>query len=211
MKKREKSLSVKKQKFPLDSLHSDVLRIVMMETPIDELLELCSSNKKMNAICEDDSFWHGKLLNDYPKEVSLLTKVKIPLNAVSYKDTYKALYHTEENEFLSLDKDITKENFEKSIPILAKSSPIVVGYIYKKFNKKLNFKVKRSGADLITMAVHVPNYPLVKWLLSTNVPVSKFLIYNMTNNQMFYNEKFTPKQKATTKRIEALFDEKFPE
>lgn len=50
-----------------ETLSTDSLTDVLLQTPIADLTQLCTTNKRVQQICASDSFWQKRLLLDFPK------------------------------------------------------------------------------------------------------------------------------------------------
>ena len=64
------------------SLPPDILALLALDLPLEDIISYCSSNKRFNKyVCQKESFWLNKLLREYPY-YKLLDTTK------SYKDSY---------------------------------------------------------------------------------------------------------------------------
>lgn len=73
----------------LDNLPTDILLLVALELPPEDLMSLCNTNKKFNErICGNDDFWYNKIQKDFN-----VPQVRPAPNNWSLRQTYRELWN----------------------------------------------------------------------------------------------------------------------
>lgn len=103
-----------------ETLSIDSLTDILLQTPIADLTQLCTTNKRVQEICFSDSFWQKRLAQDFPNEVA-----KKPAN-LSWKDWYINVSEFK-IDFLKLEYEDSREEYllEKVIPEIFKQLRIL--------------------------------------------------------------------------------------
>jgi hypothetical protein len=82
----------------LVTIPNEILREILMELNLPDILKICSTNRQISLICNSDAFWKSKLEKDYPlaKNTKNTPYRGIPLRAknIRYKNLYIHVYQT---------------------------------------------------------------------------------------------------------------------
>ncbi len=74
----------------MENLPKDVMRLMALELDMPDILNYCLTNKKFNAtICESQTFWRNKYMNDFPGSKP------IPSSVRNAKRVYEVFYRRE--------------------------------------------------------------------------------------------------------------------
>jgi hypothetical protein len=68
----------------LVTIPNEILREILMELNLPDVLKICSSNRQISLICNSDTFWKQRLERDYPLAKNILN--------IPYKNFYIGVY-----------------------------------------------------------------------------------------------------------------------
>lgn len=77
----------------METLSGDVLRKIMLEFDLPDIIPLCKTSKRFNqSVCDNQIFWMNKVKRDYSEQFRVIFDRKIPVN---WKNLYMKIYSVE--------------------------------------------------------------------------------------------------------------------
>ena len=156
--------------FPGPSLPqiSDIHYRIFAELSDQELLRICQTDKYFQELCEDENFWHLRILHKFGS--SIVTQK--PSN-ITYRHQYKNLVTASTGKFSSYLKhdrydilDYLSRSFDpENLQILIKMILVegTIGNIHWLLNNE-NIKLDPKSLQL-QYAVKAKNYPVIKYIV----------------------------------------------
>ena len=144
----------------METLSPDNLFEIALNTPFNELVFLCKTNKQFGTLCQDDNFWKRKTQSDFPNIV--------PVSGVKYLDRYLSAKYINSGDNLKteLEQAITDNNIRLTM-ILA---PLVIKN-YRLYQEFLT--VDHYIVILCELAITAGNYAILAYLIGLLEQVAK--------------------------------------